>query len=273
MELVARTKLRRTQDQVMAGKPYSEAIHDLLRRVAARGGDHQQSPFFQTRDSSRRLFITFSADRGLCGSYNANVLRRSMKEWEKGQDSRGDKLIVVGRRVRDFFRRRGVDIYDEFTNIGEEADLGLARTLGRIASYEFTAERVDEVVLVYTEFTSIFQHTPKAVRVLPIDPQTPGQSSGKARGNGLYLYEPSPEAILDYIIPRYVDNAMFQALTESKASEHAARVMAMKNATDNAGDLIEDLTRDYNRVRQSQITREISEIAGGAEALSAARGK
>lgn len=279
MELVARTKLRRAQEQAVAARPYADALTDLLRRVAGRGGDHRMSPFFDLRPVNRRLVMPITADRGLCGGYNSNVLRRAMREVSE-DDADSLRLVPVGRKGRDHFRRRGYDIYEEFVNIGEEADSGLARTLAHLATYEFTSGRVDEVVLVYTQFDSVFQQTPKTFHLLPIDPSqgddgdnVEAQPSGGGRGEELYLYEPSSAAIFDHLLPRFVMNSIFRALTESKASEHASRVTAMKSATDNAGDLIEELTRQYNRVRQAQITREITEIAGGAEALAAARGE
>ena len=250
----------------MAAKPYNQALVDLLGRVAARRGDHQLSPYFQARPVQNRLLLVISADRGLCGSYNHNINRRAAQTLE--ESNAGVKLITVGRRSRDHFKRRGVDIYDEFINLGENVNLELARTLGRIARYEFDSGRVDEVVLVFTQFQSVFIQQATTFRLLPVDPVS---RDSEEVGNGLYLYEPSPAVIFDSILPRFIDNSLFRALIESKASEHAARVTAMKNATDNAGDLIEDLTRLYNRVRQSQITREITEIASGAEALAAAR--
>jgi len=277
MELVARTKLRRAQEQAVSARPYAEALVGLLRRVAGRGGDHRMSPFFDVRPVNRRLVMPISADRGLCGSYNSNVLRKA-REVVGDDDPDHLRLAPVGRKGRDHFRYRGYDIYEEFINIGEEADLGLAHTLARMATYEFNAGRVDEVILVFTEFKSVFRQVPRAFRLLPIDPSE-ALDDGEATAredhgvSSLYLYEPSPAVIFEELLPRFVVNSIFRALTESKASEQASRVTAMKSATDNAGELIEELTRQYNRVRQAQITREITEIAGGAEALAAARGE
>ncbi|MFP4200520.1 MAG: ATP synthase F1 subunit gamma [Bacillota bacterium] len=278
MELVARTKLRRAQEQAVATRAYAEALVQLLRRVAGRGGDPDMSPFFEIRPVTNRLVIAITADRGLCGSYNSNVLRVARNEIA-GDDPAHLELIPVGRKGRDHFRNRGYEIYEEFVNIGEEADLGLARTLARVAGYEFTSGRVDEVVLVFTEFQSVFRQRVRSLTLLPIDPEAEvdeGErewSEGARRREGLYLYEPNPEVIFEELLPRFVTNSIFRALAESKASEQASRVTAMNNATENAGELIEELTREYNRVRQAQITREITEIAGGAEALAAARGE
>ncbi len=274
MELVARTQLRRAQERAVSARPYAEALVALLRRVASRGGDHQMSPFFEVRPVSNRLVIPISADRGLCGGYNSSVLRVATREIAE-DDPDHLSLVPVGRKGRDHFRRRGIPPYEEFVNIGEEADMGLAESLSRLVTYEFNSGRVDEVVLVFTEFKSVFRQVPQSFRLLPIDPTEAGaeEPESAVRGEGLYLYEPSPAVIFEELLPRFVVNSIFRALTESKASEHASRVTAMKSATDNAGELIEDLTREYNRVRQAQITREITEIAGGAEALAAARGE
>ncbi len=274
MELVARTQLRRAQERAVSARPYAEALVALLRRVASRGGDHQMSPFFEVRPVSNRLVIPISADRGLCGGYNSSVLRVATREIAEDNPDHLS-LVPVGRKGRDHFRRRGIPPYEEFVNIGEEADMGLAESLSRLVTYEFNSGRVDEVVLVFTEFKSVFRQVPQSFRLLPIDPTEAGaeEPESAVRGEGLYLYEPSPAVIFEELLPRFVVNSIFRALTESKASEHASRVTAMKSATDNAGELIEDLTREYNRVRQAQITREITEIAGGAEALAAARGE
>ncbi len=276
MELVARTKLRRAQEQAIAARPYAEALVELLRRVAGRGGDQSMSPFFEVRPVENRLVITITADRGLCGSYNSNVLRAARNEIAD-DDPAHLKLVPVGRKGRDHFRNRGYGIYEEFINVGEEADLGLARTLARVATYEFTSGRVDEVILVFTEFQSVFRQKVQSFTLLPIDPEAEADEQEERRSKGaregLYLYEPNPEVIFDELLPRFVTNSIFRALTESKASEQASRVTAMNSATENAGELIEELTREYNRVRQAQITREITEIAGGAEALAAARGE
>ena len=271
MELVARTKMQRTQQQVAAARPYNEALTDTMwRLVRRRGADGVASDLLARRPVDRCLLMCFSADRGLCGGYNANILRATQRQLEELEDLDDVRLITVGRRSRDFFRWRGVDLYDEFTNIGEEADLSLAQNLGRIAMREFSAERVDEVRIVYTEFESVFSHPTKVMRLLPIaEPEVADDEGGSARAT--YLYEPSAEYILKTLVPRYVNNSLYKVLTEAKASEHAARVTAMKNATDNAGDLIEDLTRQFNRARQAVITREISEIASGAEALAQQR--
>ena len=268
MELVARTKMYRTQQQARAARPYSETLTELLRRVVQGGADGEfESPLLKKRPVRRILMMCFSADRGLCGGYNSNVLKRAEREMHAAMQGAEVDLITVGRRGRDYFRWRDVDLFDEFINIGEEADLGLARTLGRTATREYSAERVDEIRLIYTHFASVFSHPVEVFRLLPLAAPA---AEGK-RASGLYLHEPSAETIFTRLLPRFIENSMFRVLSEAKAAEHAARVTAMKSATDNAGDLIEDLTREYNRARQTVITREISEIASGAESMAQSR--
>ncbi|MFO8060235.1 MAG: ATP synthase F1 subunit gamma [Bacillota bacterium] len=265
MELVARTKMYRTQQQARAARPYSEVLTQMLRRLVAGGAAREfESPLLKRRPVHRVLMMCFSADRGLCGGYNANVLKRAERQMRDVMQSAEVDLVTVGRRGRDYFRWRDVDLYDEFINIGEEADTGLARSLARTATREFSAGRVDEVQLVYTQFVSVFSHPVEVFRLLPLEaPEDDGRAA-----SGLYLHEPSAESIFSELLPRFVENSMFRVLTQAKAAEHAARVTAMKSATDNAGELIEELTRQYNRARQTVITSEITEIASGAEALA-----
>lgn len=270
MELVARTKMHHTRQQVRAARPYNEHLTELLWRLAEAGDiDSAKLPLLESRPVQRTLVICFSADRGLCGGYNANILRRTEAELRQVGEAVETRLVTVGKRARDFFRWKGYDIYDQFINIGEEADLELARNIGRIAVREFLSERVDEVRLVYTRFESIFSHPTEVQRLLPIRRETGGPQD--APGELYHLHEPSAVEIFSLLVPRYVDNTVYKVLTEAKASEHAARVTAMKNATDNAGELIEELTRQFNRARQTVITREITEIASGAEALARER--
>ncbi len=270
MELVARTKLYRTQGQVQAARPYSESLLQLMRRLVSRGAaDDVESPLLQSRPVERVMVIVFSADRGLCGSYNNNVLKRAESEVRELSDSAQVRLITVGRRGRDYFRWREFDVYDQFTGVGEEANHGLAQDIGRIAMRQYSAGSVDEVRLVYTRFESVFIHPVEVMKLLPLEDF---HDEEHPEPTGQYIYEPGAETILQQLIPRYVHNSVYKVLTEAKASEHGARVTAMKSATDNAGELIEDLTRQFNRARQAVITREITEIAGGAEALAQQRG-
>ncbi len=287
MELVARTKLQRTQEKALSAQPYSRELRRLLERsvgssdAAVPAGMQGISPLLDVRPVESTLILGFSADRGLCGAYNSNVIKRTARQVSESEEKGQVRLIAVGQHMRDHFRRGDVDIFDEFVNIGEEAALNLARTLSQLAQQEFAQERADQVYLVYTEFESVFSNSPVVQQLLPVTSLDEGESQDKSeqteesadgtQGEAVYIHEPTTEELFKQLLPRYVDNALFRALTDAKASEQAARVVAMKNATDNAEDLIEDLTRDYNRVRQTQITREINEIASGAEALAEQR--
>lgn len=260
MEMVAAAKLRRAQERVVAARPYARQLQAVLGRLVAEQAEISH-PLLQAREVKKRAVMIITGDRGLCGSYNANVIRRTQGLTEGKRDS----LISVGRKGRDFFRRRGYQVMREYVAMGEDPGFGQARTIARYLMDIYCRGEVDEVRVVYTEFVSALTQRPSELVLLPVRPPRAGED----RGEGLpdYIYEPSPAAVFDVLLPRYVEVVVFQCLLESKASEHGARMTAMGNATDNAEEMIEELTLEYNRERQASITREISEIVRGAEAL------
>lgn len=278
MKMVAAAKLRRAQEKVLAARPYAGQLAEMLGRLAASDTpiDH---PLLQQREVNRVALVVFSGDRGLCGSYNVNVLRRATAELARL--GRSTELIAIGRKGRDFFRRRGRTFAAEFLAIGEEPTFAQAREIAAKLMAMYSSGEVDEVRLVYTEFRSALSQRPVEVKLLPLDrparEQGPaadatGKPEGAAGPQGLetpveYIYEPSPNTILGALVPKAVETQVYRALLESKASEHGARMTAMGNATQNAGELIGKLTLAYNRARQAAITREVSEIVSGAEAL------
>ena len=269
MYMVAAAKLKRAEEQARAGRPYAERLRALIARVAAAAGDFDH-PLLARREVKRTLLVVVTGDRGLAGPYNANLIRLAQQVLGELQ-GRECLLLPVGRKGRDFFRRRGVAFLDEMTPIGETVTFAQARQLARRVTGAFASGEVDEVRLIYSQYLSAISQRPRQEILLPIGAVagTTGDSAGTtAQRRHEYLLEPSPERILEQLLPRYVETLIYRSLVEAKASEHGARMTAMKNATDNAAELIETLTLDLNRARQAAITKEIAEIVGGAEALS-----
>ncbi|MCL6449959.1 MAG: ATP synthase F1 subunit gamma [Acetobacteraceae bacterium] len=263
MELVAATKLRRAQDRVFAARPYALKLREVLSRLA-QGRTGAPHPLLRPRPVQRRAVAFVTGDRGLCGSYNTNVIKRVQAELDALAAAGGPELalIPIGRRGREHFRRRGHDFLEEFLGLGEEPGFHQARGIARVLIRLYQEGRVDEVRFVFTEFVSALTQRPGELVLLPVAPPEGGRPSFLD-----YIYEPSPEAVLEALVPAYVEVQVFLILLESKASEHGARMTAMGNATDNAEEMIQDLTLEYNRERQASITKEISEIVRGAEAL------
>lgn len=269
MEMVAAAKLRRVQSQATQGRPFAEKLREVLVRLvtAARGREEAASlehPLLERRDVKRVLYVVVSADRGLAGGYNANLLRCAWMELEG--EEREYEIVAIGRKARDFFEKRGIARRADHVQLGDDIDYAFARSLAHELMAAFTEKEFDEINLIYTRFISAVSQQPVVERLLPIeDPAAEAEGSDESLE---YLYEPSPEAVLGILLPRYVETEVYRALMESKASELGARMTAMRNASDNAEEMIDALTLSYNRARQASITTEISEIVGGAEALT-----
>ncbi len=267
MEMVAASKMRRAQAHVVATRPYAERIRamigDLAGLSAAVTGGDERFPLLEQRPIRRSEIILITSDRGLAGALNTNVIRRAMRLMteERPEGSQNVDLVAVGRKGRDFFTRYGRPLAAEFTNIGDRPALADIRPIVQIAIEDFTSGKVDAVFVVYTRFINTLRQQPEVLQVLPI--QAPAETGEVTE----YIFEPSPAAVLEALLPRSVEVQIYQALLESIASEQSARMVAMRNATDNARDIVRDLTLTYNKVRQAQITREVSEIAAGAAAL------
>lgn len=262
MKMVAAAKLRRAQERVLNARPYARELTTMLSRLVAAGAGRDH-PLLKVREVTTPTvaYVVFSADRGLAGSYNVNILRKAQQSLKA--EARPVKLVSIGRKARDFFVRRGVRPRLEWVGIGEEARWNVAREMVAQVIDLYLKGEVDEVRLVYTEFINAVTQRPREIQLLPITAPAAGAQPGLVE----YIYEPSAEAVLNSLVPKYVETLFFQALLEAKASEHGARMTAMGNATDNAKELIAKLTLQMNRARQAQITKEISEIVGGAEAL------
>lgn len=259
MKMVAAAKLRKIQDKVTAGRPYGDKIRQVVGRLLASGEDSDQ-PLARKREVRKVGYCLITADRGLAGGYNANLIRLAQESMEK--ESRPCALITIGRKGRDFFRRRGVEILAEYIGVEDVPDFIFARKIARELERLFLEGTLDEIYLIYSRFYSALRQVPQVVELLPISP--PAKEISQAPE---YLYEPERELLLAELLPRYLEIQVYRALLEAKASEHGARMTAMDNATENAAEMIEKLTLSFNRARQAAITREILEVVAGAEAL------
>ena len=268
MELIASSRIIKAQQRVEAARPYAEQMRELMASVG-RNSSNIDHPLLQGRSEVRTIgTIVVTSDRGLAGAYNSNLIRAAERDMrDHGVDS---KLFLVGKKAVSYFKFRGYDFSDAWTGISDQPKIGDARKVAAAAAKAFTEGDVDEVRLAYTRYESALTQRPTVVQLLPL-PKEELQSSEQSSGpSASYIFEPEPESILDYLLPRYIEGSVYQGLLEAAASEHAARRRAMKAATDNAEELIEDLTRVYNQARQAEITTEIMEVVGGAEALTAA---
>jgi len=267
MRMVAGAKLRRAQTAIEAARPYAERMSATLAEIA-RSGIEAEHPLLESHEDVRKLEIVIvTSDRGLCGGFNANAIRRGQNVIEEREGSLDELTITtVGRKARDYFRSRRVSQLGEHYGLEGWVDYGLASDIASRLSHRYAAGEVDEVVLVYNEFVSPMTQTPLAVQLLPFS--APEGDEDAEPGESLpYEIEPSPQALLAALVPKAVDVAVFRALLENQSGEHAARMAAMESATRNTEELIDSLTMQFNRARQAAITKELVEIVSGAEAL------
>jgi F-type H+-transporting ATPase subunit gamma len=274
MELIAASRIVRSQQRVVADRPYIEQLTEIIRHLSKAGAGLNQ-PLLISREEVRTVgFVVVTADRGLCGGYNANIERATeraiAREQAQGRDYR---LIVIGKKGQTFFRYRKFRVDESFIGFSEQPGYEQARAIARDVMGRYESGEVDQIQLIYTQFLSVGSQRAVERRLVPMDASalTEGSRGDSDGGSAAaYEFEPSAEAILEELLPRYVEARLFAALLESAASEQAARQRAMKSATDNANELIKSLERVANRARQDSITTEISEIVGGAEGLSKA---
>jgi F-type H+-transporting ATPase subunit gamma len=265
MEMVSAAKMRRAQERVRASRPYAERIRLMIAGLSQIGGavETSQFPLLTQRPINRVGVVLITADRGLAGAFNTNVIRRAVR-FIRDEAGKPAELVAVGRKGRDFFTRVGQPIEAEFTQLGDAPSIDTLRPIIDIAIQDFISGKVDAVYLIYTKFINTLVQTPELLQILPIQPPT---DAGAGEQIIDYIFEPDPATVLQALLPRYIEVQVYQALLESIASEHSARMVAMRAATDNARDFINELTLTLNKVRQAQITREVSEIAAGAQAL------
>ncbi len=265
-ELVAAAKMRRAQTAMEASRPYAEGIARMLGRLAARKLDASH-PFLEPREVKNRLLILVTADRGLTGGLNINAIRAANRFIQSEQTP--VKLVTIGRKGRDYFRRVQIDIVADRSQIRDRPPISEILPAMTVAMEEYIEGSVDEVWLLYTRYVNPVTQVPTVVKVIPPEiPEAPEQASTGA--GSLYEFEPNPEAVLGALLPRYVESQVYHAVLENQASEQAATMTAMRAASDNANELIADLTLVRNKLRQAAITKELMEIVGGAEALAQA---
>ena len=269
MELIAASRIVKAQQRVSAAVPYSEMITEVVRDLAA-AGTASNLPLLAGRENVQNVcYVTIAADRGLCGGYNAGVLRATEGEIKADAvKGRGHKVVAVGRKAENYFRFRGYTIAKSFGGFTENPAYADAKEIGEYVTELYMSGEVDRVELVYTRFISAGSQEVLQRPLVPLDTEVTQGGDGKNAAGGDYEFEPSPETILETLLPRYVEARVYAALLNAAASEHAFRQRAMKSATDNAEELIKNLSRIMNRARQDAITTEIMEIVGGAEALS-----
>ncbi len=264
MQMVAASRMRRAQQRVEDTRPYAQHIRAIVADIAKKSGasDH---PLLTKRDGNRAEIVVMTPDRGLAGSLVVNMNREAVRLTDRlGGDVR---VVAVGRKGRDFALRMRWNLVAEFTGIGDHPEASAVGPVAQQIFEDFENGTVDSVHLVYSEFVSTLRQTPKSVQLLPvIAPE--GEKSDEPELGGPWDYEPdNPQVVLSALLPRYVEFTLYQALLETKASEHSSRMVAMSNATDNANELAKDLTLLANKARQAEITKEIAEISGAAEAL------
>jgi F-type H+-transporting ATPase subunit gamma len=260
MKLVAAAKLRRAQERILAARPYANKMSELLGNLVS-GSEEAVHPLLEQREGPRRQIVVITADKGLAGAFNSNILRRAL-ELIRESSAADLTLVVVGRKARDFYRRRPYSIKRDMVGFWDRLAYSHACELADFFMQEYLAGEVDEVWLLYNEFRSVALQRPVRVQLLPIPRTATGETESVD-----YIYEPGPEEILGELLPRHVRMQVYRALMESLAGEYGARMTAMEAATTNAKEMIEVLTIQYNKARQEKITKELLDIVGGAEAL------
>jgi F-type H+-transporting ATPase subunit gamma len=264
MKMVAAAKLRRAQERVIAARPYSRKMLAVIANLAGRV-ERAQHPLLAKREPKQVKLVVLTSDRGLCGAYNTNILRKAVEAVKQFKaEGKEVKVNVVGRKGRDFFRKRSAYTLGKVWSDLGMVDYDKAADVGKNIVERFTAGETDEVYLLYNEFKSVIAQKVTLEKLLPVEPPA---ESDPFMASVDYLYEPSAESILSSILPKHIEVQVYRSMLESQASEMGARMTAMDSATRNAKDMIERLTLKFNKQRQAAITKEISEIVGGAEAL------
>jgi F-type H+-transporting ATPase subunit gamma len=261
MKTVSAAKLRRSQERVFSARPYADQLKKVLADLTIRI-ENLSHPLLEVRPEHRILVLVVTADRGLCGAFNSNILR-SASAFLRDHAGQTVTLATIGRKGRDFFRRRGMRIQSEFINIFSKLDYGHARDISEAVQQAYSKAEVDAVYLIYNEFKSVIQQRVVIEKILPLNPVQLNDASTQLD----YIFEQPPQEIFNRLLPRYLEIQIYRALLESAAAEHGARMASMDTATRNAGEMIDILTLNMNRVRQAAITREIIEVVSGAGAL------
>ena len=267
-QVVSATKLRRAQQAVQAARPFADKMLQVLETTSERATEYAH-PFLQRREGERAVVILVTTDKGLCGALNVNALRAANRYLTEHHLKA--RWVTIGKKGRDFLSRFGRDIISDASELGDKPSFAAILPAITVALQEFQKGEADTVLLVYEKWISTLRQEPTVRVMLPIvipkREDAGGEGGARPSTTADYIYEPGPEEVLDALLPRYVETQVFQAVLENKASEHSARMIAMQNATDAAGEVIEELSLYANKVRQAMITTELMEIVGGAEAL------
>ncbi len=265
MEMVAASKMRRAQDRVTSGRPYSERLREVLGDLASLqldGDEMKKFPLLEQREVKRTMVILITPDRGLAGSLTTNILRRATQYIRNEAPGGNPMVIAVGKKGRDFAARTGQDLVAQFIQIGDRPSLDDVRPIAQVAIHEFLEGNVDAVHILFPQFINTLNQKPEVLQLLPIT-----KPEGSPERAADYIFEPNSDDVLNQLLPRYVEINLYQAVLENVASFYSAQMVAMRNATDNAKELSDDLSLAYNKARQAQITNEVAEIAAGANAF------
>lgn len=263
MKAVAAAKMRKAQDAVTLARPYSKRIKSVLGRVAVASAG-VNNPLLEVREPKKAAYIVISADRGLCGGFNSNIIKLATQELKATNAE--ISLITVGRKSHDFFVRRGFNIAKQYVGLGDNVMYGTVRDIASFVIEKYANQEYDVVYLIYSQFINVIVQKPLVIKLLPAEPPAAAEGTDEAKKVS-YIFEPSPEAVLAELLPKYIENAIYQGLLETKAGFYSSQMTSMENATKSASEMIDRLTMSMNRARQAQITTEISEIVGGVAAL------
>jgi F-type H+-transporting ATPase subunit gamma len=261
MKMVAAAKLRKAQEQIFAARPYAYKIDEMIRHLITQL-EIVENPLLDIRSPQRIILVVVTSDRGLCGSFNSNIIKKTLLQMDVHRDKEVS-LICVGRKGYDFFRKRNYPIEKNYINVFNQLDYSLAQEVTAYLVDQYARQKTDLVEVVYNEFKNAIQQTIIVEKYLPL---TTEEFDGELQ-NVDYIFEPDKLILLDSLLPKHLNLQTWRIMLESNAAEQGARMTAMESATENAGELISDLTLHYNKARQAAITKEISEIVGGAEAL------
>ena len=262
--MVSSSKLRRAEKNTKSFRPYMEKMQDAITAVAG-SNSTSNHPMLKSRDIKRSGYLVITSDKGLAGAYSTNVLKSLVNDIKsKHNDSSEYSLIVLGQQGVDFFKHRGYEIESSLVEVPDQPSFKSIQSIAKHAIDLFSEENIDELTIYYSHYVSVLENKPATKQVLPLSQEDSGQGHGQMSS---YEFEPDKESILSVILPQYVESLIYGTILDAKASEHASRMTAMRNASDNATELIDDLSLEYNRARQAAITQQITEIVGGSSAL------
>jgi len=264
LQTISGIKLRKAENQLNKARPYADNVDEMMRDIANKA--QTNSPLLVGREINRVAICTVTSDRGLAGGFNAQILKRTMQL--RGEQDAETVQVVTGRKAEAFFRFQGIGYEEAFTGFSDSPTYEDAQRVGRYLTQLFEDEEADEVYLIYNRYQSALVQRPVVTRLLPVAPEDDEEENEEDGQNIPLEFIPGPEVLLQRLVPKYVETLLFRAFLESAAGEHGARMTAMKSASDSANEMSEDLTKQMNRMRQAQITQEILEIVGGAEALA-----